>query len=455
MRILHVSMGIPPFRVGGLNEYCLEVILQQMEDGHEVSILYPGSYTISKLPHIKKDNSNIYEIEAYKLQNPLPLSLVFGVNSPDRYMKRCSKEIFGTFLDNLKPDVIHIHSIQGIYKEFFECAYEKKYKMIFTTHDYYPICLRCSLYDNHHHLCNELNAEKCTYCNQGIGLSKKQEILMQSKIYSKLKYSWIVKKMRKAIRHKINNSNKKQKTEYMMTQLNKVDDYERIRKYYSEIMGYMSIVHCNSQIAQNIYSKIFPKLEYKKILITKKSISGLSKEVCYHENNTNINIGYIGGKSEFKGMAVLIAATLKLDEFGIHNWNLRLYGGNFEEEEKIDSRIFSMGIYDKSEKEDVLRNMSILVIPSLWPETFGFGSIEALSVGTPVVCSDIVGSKECIHENVENKNQIASSCIFKNGNVEDLAKTLAEIIKHKHTYWFEGILSMKEHCKLIEKNLYM
>ena len=36
MRILHLSLGLPPFRTGGLNRYCADLMQQQVEDGQDV-----------------------------------------------------------------------------------------------------------------------------------------------------------------------------------------------------------------------------------------------------------------------------------------------------------------------------------------------------------------------------------------------------------------------------------
>lgn len=45
MRILHLSLGLPPFRTGGLNRYCADLMQQQVEDGQDVLLLYPGEFS--------------------------------------------------------------------------------------------------------------------------------------------------------------------------------------------------------------------------------------------------------------------------------------------------------------------------------------------------------------------------------------------------------------------------
>ena len=50
-------------------------------------------------------------------------------------MKPCSKDIYRAFLNEFKPDVIHVHTLQGFHKELFEAAKECSIRMVYTTHD--------------------------------------------------------------------------------------------------------------------------------------------------------------------------------------------------------------------------------------------------------------------------------------------------------------------------------
>ena len=48
MKILHYALGFPPYRTGGLTKYCIDLMLTQVEQGHEVALLWPGQITIVK-----------------------------------------------------------------------------------------------------------------------------------------------------------------------------------------------------------------------------------------------------------------------------------------------------------------------------------------------------------------------------------------------------------------------
>ena len=119
MRILHVSMGLPPFRTGGLNQYCLDLMTEQKRQGEEVALLFPGNYSFGKT-RIKRENH--FDFNLFKIINPLPLALNCGINAPERYYRKCNSDCYEQFLKHYKFDVIHIHCIMGIHLEFFQEA---------------------------------------------------------------------------------------------------------------------------------------------------------------------------------------------------------------------------------------------------------------------------------------------------------------------------------------------
>lgn len=478
MRILHVSMGIPPFRVGGLNEYCLELMEQQVIDGHEVGLLYPGEFGINKSVKIVEDNpyyfknlnglddvevSEYKKISLYKIKNPLPLALVFGINDPKRYMAKCDKQIYIDFINKYNPEIIHIHCIQGIHKEFYEAAHMLNKKMVFTTHDYYPICPKCTLYNEYEGICQEQSCEKCAACNISSGFSKVQEIVMQSKVYSKLKYSKFMKiircKSRKKVTKLSNNVNLTSSVLINDIDKERADTYNDLLNYYKSIMNMIDLVHCNSDLAKSIYKKHYPNLKYCTIPITRKNLGYDTMKIEYKSriDKDKIIIGYVGGVNANKGLKTLVNAVLSFKDIENINWELHLYGGDYTAEPLLDNRIISCGFFDSKVREKVYSSFDVLVVPSLWPETFGFIVPEALSVGTPVICSDLVGSKDCIQEVKYSKNNNIedSQFIYKFSDTKELANKILNVVRNKPSFIAKKVDTISEHSKNIENNIYL
>ena len=43
MKILHYTLGFHPQRTGGLVKYAEDLMLEQIAQGHQVTVLYPGN----------------------------------------------------------------------------------------------------------------------------------------------------------------------------------------------------------------------------------------------------------------------------------------------------------------------------------------------------------------------------------------------------------------------------
>ena len=97
-----------------------------------------------------------------------------------------------------------------------------------------------------------------------------------------------------------------------------------------------------------------------------------------------------------KGFDRLIQAMAALPEF-----DLRLAGAGPREEElrrRSDElpNVELVGLLSPPELADLFRDARAVVVPSLFPETFGYVAVEAMSVGTPAIVSSIGALPELI-----------------------------------------------------------
>ena len=408
MDILHVSMGMPPFRTGGLNQYCLDLMTEQQKQGENVSLIFPGPFSLGNT-HIKRKKHKLFDL--YQIINPLPLALSCGVNEPKRYYANCKCKCYEKFFDNKHFDVIHVHSFMGIHLEFFKIAKQKSIRLVFTTHDYYPFCLKCNFINSEEQLCLDPSAEKCYLCNIGKGFSRYQEILLQSHLYEVFKTTTLVKKFRTKVKKKKTNSlNSFSKKEDKKKEL----EYKNLLSYNFEIIKCFDSIHCNSEVAKKIYHKFYPKGNFKVIPITK---NGLPQQVPYKpkinliDKKNPIKIGFIGTIDPIKGLDVLIKALHLLDKKGRKEWELHLYGDDFKIYEQLDWRINTHGRFSPKNISIIFKKIDILIVPSIWYETFGLVVIEALSYGNPVIVSDRVGARILV-------NEISEKMIYKESEGE-------------------------------------
>ncbi len=395
MRILHVSLGDPAQHQGGLNRYCRELMQGQAENGHRVMLLYAGSTSFVQDPVIAAVTPNKYE-----LRNSLPVAITYGIDNPSRYMRKSDISIFQTWLQYVKPDVIHVHSIQGIYLEFFQAARMQNIPIVFTTHDYYPICFRCTLVKNTGELCSGRNPEQCAKCNWNAGLSGAKQILLQSHLYQYIKDSGFISLLRK-------NAASQAVQDSVSTDIIPEPSAEKIRafaalgEYYDRILDCFTVIHANSSCTGEVYQCFRPDLQYRTIPITRV---GLTRTTHRRRENTPIRFGYMGGMSIHKGYDMFQKALALLDASGHTDWEAWYYGGEYasSKQDQRDKRRHYGGVFGPSQEAEIWQNIDVLLVPSICRETFGFVVLEALCHGIPVICSNLVGSQFLVKSIQEN-----------------------------------------------------
>ena len=413
LKILHYTFGLPPKATGGLPLYVRDLSNAQKTMGHEVNILLPKQRLQGKDKIYKKDGN-------YYLNNSLPVSSVFGMKSPDDFMKSYNQEVIEEFLEMLHPDIIHIHSLMGLPKEFLEIAKLKNIKLIYTTHDYYGLCLKCSFVDTNGKVCENNNPVKCAKCNSINGLSTKMCYLVGTTLYRNIKKNAIISNLKSRYRDKNVNQGMNQNLDDYVIHSKQTGTYKKLQNYYKDMFNLIDNFHFNSNLTKEVYQSYLPNIKGKVIPITLAHIDNLKyKKRTLHNP---ITFGYIGRKEPYKGIDLLINSLKKLDE---NNYDFRclLYGDNFENYDNLlNGKIKNMGTYASNELEKIFDLMDILIVPSICKETFGFVVPESLACGLPVLVSENVGSKDLVCS-------LKIECVF---NEENLHKILYQIINNKN-----------------------
>lgn len=411
MKILHYFLGFPPYRTGGLTKYALDLAKSQVTDGNEVLALWPGQIkNYSAQPSIK-EGKKIDGIRNLKLINPLPVSLDEGINEFESFTKNCDINIYISFLQKEKPDVIHIHTLMGLHREFVQVANQLKIRTIFTSHDYFGLCPKVTLYRYGECCDNDDGCRNCIQCNLH-PLSLKKIQLMQSPLYRWAKDSYVVKKLRQQHRSQFFEEEKLPDLENCDVEF-LTKKYRELRAYYVGMYESIDFIHFNSTVAEEVYKRYIVPKDSRVVSITHKDIKAHIK----HKVNTGKKvILYLAPAKPFKGWKVLKEACDQLWAEGM-NIELRIYSpvSHIEPYMKVKESGFN-----HSELDKIMNEADILVAPSIWYETFGFTVLEALSYSVPVIVSDHVGAKDIVCDN---------GLIVKAGNVQELKSAIKSIDK--------------------------
>ncbi|MBT40169.1 MAG: hypothetical protein CL938_16660 [Deltaproteobacteria bacterium] len=103
-------------------------------------------------------------------------------------------------------------------------------------------------------------------------------------------------------------------------------------------------------------------------------------------------VGYVGRISADKGIFLLADAARRA------NCRLRIVGDGPDREKLVSSypEVTVTGWRTGDEFESELRRLRVIVLPSLWPETFGLATVEGMARGIPTMVSRLAGSSEMI-----------------------------------------------------------
>ncbi len=126
-------------------------------------------------------------------------------------------------------------------------------------------------------------------------------------------------------------------------------------------------------------------------------------------------VGYAGRISPEKGIPTLLAAARRLPRIPFQGAGSMAPTSNFAAEAPPNLR-FSGHLAEEA-LHRFYRDSRLLVMPTIWFETFGLVLIEAMAHAKPVIASRIAGIPEIVDEGV-------SGLLFEPGNAEDLAQKI-------------------------------
>lgn len=395
--------------------YARDLAYEQINKGNNLIMLMPGKYKAnsnkSEIKYFRKSEN----LHIYQIINGLPAS-AGGVRNPEILMHNVPNNNYKKFLEGKKIDIVHVHSLIGLPREFILEAKELKIKTIFTTHDYYGICPQIKLYKyNDRHCISYSQGMECIKCNQNSNENldiKRRNIsvtfigILINKIYNikfikKCYNHYRLKAGRKDKYNSVLNSQNKTNVDNRQTKNNKKSNqYMKLREYYMDIINNFDTIIFNSKTTMNEYSKYFylEKKDYFIIPVTHRNIKdNRGKKISIKTKHSNINFAFMGNLSKSKGFFDLLD-TLEEIKTDYKSWVINIYGDDsMINVDNYDSEFYNFnGRYTHNNLSDIFAKADMLIIPSKWKETFGFIGLEALSYGVPVLASDNVGFSDLI-----------------------------------------------------------
>lgn len=258
--------------------------------------------------------------------------------------------LFREFLELEKPDLIHFHCVQRLTASIVEAARDAKIPYMVTIHDAWWISDFQFLVDHN------------------------------SKVYPE------------------GHSDPYQIIE-LPTNMKLADSIERRRDLKELLHGASKVL-----TVSNAFAEIYRKNGIHQIEVV---ANGVSSDIQWTLKDTSytkrVVCGHIGGMSEHKGYYLLKEAVLKCQPE-----NLELLIVDHSKPEGYEQQslwgkvpVTFVGRVNQNEVIDLYRKIDVLFAPSMWPESFGLVTREAVASGCWVVASNMGGIGEDV---VKNQN---------------------------------------------------
>ncbi len=344
MRVLHVVHQYPPSYVGGTELYTQTLAKALADRGHEITVLHRGSAPGSGLKHRQENGTLILEAWA-GLCKPNSRFLATFSHS---WMQRT----FECVLDEIRPDLVHVQHLMGFPAGCARALLKRGIPFVITLHDYWWVCANAQLLTNYsQQLCDGpsayLNCARCVLARAGLNALWPALPALAPLL------AWRARILRAV----------------MLQATTLIAPSSFVQDWYA----------CHGVPVNQI--KVLPHgLEWPSGLPARES------------TDDTLCLAYVGGLSWQKGVHILVEAVGRLGQ------TVRLYVAGDEAFDPdymtllraiAGPNVHFLGRLGRQEVWELLSQVDVVAVPSLWRETYSLVVHEAFAAGVPVIASRV------------------------------------------------------------------
>ena len=408
MKIAIFSPHFLPRFIGGVEHRACRMAQWLKEKGHDPQVMCIESVTHSGTePHVQDEIFDGIPVRRIFLNMAaFPDPLLWSFSNP-----LMEKEA-ALLLDSFQPDVLLAFSGNLLSASVIGAAQKKSVPVFLMTTDFWFLCPRLTLLEPDGSLCHPSeNAVECAVC---LCLDKRRYRMISSltggisnRLLTKM---WGVPLLSKAM-------GKKEMLEVL----------EERRIYLREIFQRVDLAVSESRFLRSLLlSQGFKALRFLQIR------QGIKMPVNDYSKNKKpigpLRLGYIGQIAPHKGVDVLLRAFKRYSKHHPRSV-LKIYGDlsrvpNYVQRLKrlVEERktVEFCGSFANERVYEILRDIDVLVVPSLWYENCPNVILEAFASGTPVIASKLGGMTELVENGV-------NGFLFRRGDDKDLYRQLRKL----------------------------
>jgi glycosyltransferase involved in cell wall biosynthesis len=412
MKILQVSHGLPPKENAGVELYTYYLSKALAGLNHRVHV-----FCREEAPEKEEFSVSVEEYQG--------LGVTRVVNNLTRvwdpkifYDNPFFDLAFQATLDREKPDLVHFQHIIALSARLLQISRERGIPVVLTLHDYFLLCHRVQLLKGNEQLCGgPLYGLECASCIESLSPPCDLRTRLFLRLKDILPFPMI----------------KWTKRFFIPPKYLEDRGYEAFHRYrfIYEILKIPQAILTPSHFLRNYFLKYYRSIESKTFVnplgVFPEGGAFLSQRKPLMEGK-EVRFCYYGNILPSKGVHVLLNAFKSIPE---GKAKLTIYGSRnvwtetYYDRLKRESAGFVIEFRPSFKRENLseaLSDQDVVVVPSIWPETFSLVIREANSLGLPVVASRIGAIPEAVKEGV-------NGFLFPPGSVEDLKECMLRFIQ--------------------------
>lgn len=351
------------------------------QKGHQVAVVYAAARPANGQPAYHVEEHWEKGVRLFGIYNRQ--SLFLDVENPDRESDDPqARQIVSQIIEHFQPDVVHYHNLLGLSMGIAADVAHMGLPSLYTSHNYWPLCPRLYLFQQDLALCGGPSTDggKCAAC---LGQPEKQPAFARRVAAGQQMLN------RHVDRHLAIST--------------------RARQLFVENgieAGRIHVLHQSTQMIDQIWAQVGQP---------RPPLPAL---------NRPLRVGFLGSLLPHKGVHVLVDA---LQNFTKTEVEAHIFGAgpdNYVQTLKsLDKKRLAKfhGAYQPEQLAQILSQVDVSVIPSIWEEGAGLVVVEALAARVPVIGSRSGGIPDFIRPG-------HNGFLFNPGDAGDLAAQLRQFL---------------------------
>ncbi|HEY0215313.1 MAG TPA: glycosyltransferase [Cellulomonas sp.] len=344
MRVVQVSAHYPPNLVSGGTLVPQRIARGLADRGHEVSV-YAGHLDDDRAPL-----STWAEDDGHGVRVRWVVTTPWTAwSDPRNSMNPQVTADFERWLAEVRPDVVHLHSLQTLGAGLVGAAHRSGAKVVVTSHDFWWSCARQFLVAPDMKPCSLV--VDCGTCPCAMN------------------HDWL----------------------------------ERRNALLAAQLALADVVLAPSASAARVLAA--NGVDADRLVVDENGVPGADVAGAAHAQVDRpeggpVRFMFAGGSDPMKGIDVLLAALAALPAQG---WTLDVYGvepADLDLRRPLPGAVRFPPAYDRSTVAGVMAEHDVLVLPSVMRESHSIVTREALAAGMAVVCTDTLGPEEVVDDGV-------------------------------------------------------